>query len=152
MQFTTSYGMVDKSDTDMPRTDKTWTKKAWSVFLVGTLSIKLSKVSNFFNLSHAVQELLLKIHYLTTVGHSETQTEKAIELSRYDISEVSWFFSCDSGFGNWQPGPASVAQLDAPSDWRPGGCGFNPRRGRQHSFVEIDHEIFSTVILSLPLI
>ena len=26
------------------------------------------------------------------------------------------------------------------------------RRGRQHSFVVIDHEIFSTVILSLPLI
>ena len=48
--------------------------------------------------------------------------------------------------------PASVAQLDAPSDWRPGGPGFNPRRGRQHSFVEIDHEIFSTVILSLSLI
>ena len=48
--------------------------------------------------------------------------------------------------------PASVAQLDAPSDWRPGGRGFNPRRGRQHSFVAIDHEIFSTVILSLPLI
>ena len=36
--------------------------------------------------------------------------------------------------------------------WRPGGRGFKPRRGRQHSFVEIDHEIFSTVILSLPLI
>ena len=47
---------------------------------------------------------------------------------------------------------ASVDQLDAPSDWRPGGRGFNPRRGRQHSFVEIDHEIFSTVILSLLLI
>ena len=47
---------------------------------------------------------------------------------------------------------ASVAQLDAPSDWRPGGHGFNPRRGRQHSFVEIDHGIFSMVILSLPLI
>ena len=42
--------------------------------------------------------------------------------------------------------------LDALSDWRPGGRGFNPSRGRQHSFVEIDHEIFSTVILSLPLI
>ena len=38
--------------------------------------------------------------------------------------------------------PASVAQLDAPSDWIPGGRRFNPRR-RQHSFVEIDHEIFS---------
>ena len=48
--------------------------------------------------------------------------------------------------------PASVARLDAPSDWRPGGRGFNPRRGRQHSFVEMDHEIFSTVIHSLPLI
>ena len=48
--------------------------------------------------------------------------------------------------------PASVVQFDAPSDWRPGGRGFNPRRGRQHSFVEIDHEIFSTVILSLPVI
>ena len=48
--------------------------------------------------------------------------------------------------------PVSVAQLDAPSDWRPGDRGFNPRRGRQHSFMEIDHEIFSTVILSLPLI
>ena len=42
--------------------------------------------------------------------------------------------------------------LAAPSDCSPGGRGFNPRRGRQHSFVEIDHEIFSTVILSLPLI
>ena len=48
--------------------------------------------------------------------------------------------------------PASVAQLDAPSNWKPGGHGFNPRRGRQHSFVEIDHEMFSMVILSLQLI
>ena len=45
-----------------------------------------------------------------------------------------------------------MAQLDAPSDWRPGGRGFNPRRGQQHSVVEIDREIFSTVILSLPQI
>ena len=29
---------------------------------------------------------------------------------------------------------------------------FNPRGDRQHSFEEIDHEIFSTVILFLPLI
>ena len=48
--------------------------------------------------------------------------------------------------------PVLVAQLDAPSDWRPGDHGFNPRRGRQHSFVDIGHEIFSTVSLSLPLI
>ena len=48
--------------------------------------------------------------------------------------------------------PASVSQLDTSSDWRPAGRGFNPHRGRQHSFVEIDHEIFSTAILSLPLI
>ena len=48
--------------------------------------------------------------------------------------------------------PILVPQLDAPSDWRLGGRGFNPRQFRQHSFVEIDREIFSTVILSLPLI
>ena len=48
--------------------------------------------------------------------------------------------------------PASVAQLDVLSDWRPGGHWFNPCRGRQRSFVEIDHEIFSTVILSRLLI
>ena len=47
---------------------------------------------------------------------------------------------------------ALVAQMDALSDWRPGGGGFNPLRGRQHSFVETDREIFSTVILSLLLI
>ena len=47
---------------------------------------------------------------------------------------------------------ASVAQLDAPSDWRPGGRGFNPSPGWQHSFMEIDREIFSMVILSLLLI
>ena len=33
--------------------------------------------------------------------------------------------------------PASVAQLDAPSNWRPGGRGFNPHWDRQHSFMEI---------------
>ena len=27
-----------------------------------------------------------------------------------------------------------------------------PQPGRQHSFMDIDHEIFSMVILSLPLI
>ena len=38
------------------------------------------------------------------------------------------------------------------SDWRPGGREFNPHQGWQHSVVEIGHEIFSTVILCLPLI
>ena len=43
-------------------------------------------------------------------------------------------------------------RIGCASNWRPGGRGFDPSRGWQHSFVEIDHEIFSTVILSLPLI
>ena len=38
------------------------------------------------------------------------------------------------------------------SDWRPGDRGFDPRQGQHHSFAEIDHEIFSMVILSLLLI
>ena len=63
---------------------------------------------------------------------------RAIKVVKHQIIIIVW--------------PASVAQLDAPSDWRPGDRRFNPRRGQQYSFVEIDHEIFSTVILSLPLI
>ena len=42
-----------------------------------------------------------------------------------------------------------VYMILLPASRRPTG---DPRRGRQHFFVEIDHEIFSTVILSLPLI
>ena len=51
-----------------------------------------------------------------------------------------------------QPGQAGFGgTFGYASDWRP-GRGFDPRQGRQHSFVEMDHEIFSTVILSLQLI
>ena len=44
-----------------------------------------------------------------------------------------------------------VGSVGCASDWRP-GHGFDPCRGRQHSFVEIDHGLFSTVILSIPVI
>ena len=37
------------------------------------------------------------------------------------------------------------------SDWHSGGHGFNPPI-RQHSLVDIAHEIISMAILSLPLI
>ena len=47
--------------------------------------------------------------------------------------------------------PASVAQLDARLTGDQEIAGSTPP-GLQHSFVEIAHEIFSTVILSLPLI
>ena len=47
---------------------------------------------------------------------------------------------------------ASLGGSVLPSDWRPGSRGFNPLRGWQHSFMEIDHEIFSMVVLALPLI
>ena len=78
--------------------------------------------------------------------------EKALGTKPMSVANVR-DYACDFFFEEPQTGkPSSVAQLDTPSDWRPGGRGFNPRRGRQHSFLEIDHEIFSTVILSLPLI
>ena len=48
--------------------------------------------------------------------------------------------------------PGLGGSVGCASDWRPGGGGFDPRQGRQHSFLEIDREIFSTVILSLLLI
>ena len=47
--------------------------------------------------------------------------------------------------------PASVAQLDVHQTGDQEVVGLTTL-GRQHSFVEIDHEMFSTIILSLPLI
>ena len=49
--------------------------------------------------------------------------------------------------------PASVAQSDMCTTGDQVRASQVPHRpGFQHSFVEIDHEIFSTVIFSLPLI
>ena len=47
---------------------------------------------------------------------------------------------------------ASVTQSDVRLTVDQEDAGFDTCRGRQYSFVEIDNEIFSTVILSLPLI
>ena len=47
--------------------------------------------------------------------------------------------------------PTSVAQLNAWPTSDQEVAGSTPP-GRQHSFVEIDHEIFSMVVLSFPLI
>ena len=49
-------------------------------------------------------------------------------------------------------GASHAGSVGCASDLRPGGRGFDSRQGRQQSFVEIDHEIFSVVILSLLLI
>ena len=47
--------------------------------------------------------------------------------------------------------PASVAQLDARPTCNQGVTG-STLQCRQRTFVEIDHEILSTAIFSLPLI
>ena len=96
---------------------------------------------------------VFNLHVSTSIGVADAAIWKNIkDWAAQDNEEVCGttqphLWRCETWW--W---PASVAQLDTPSDWRPGGRGFNPRRGRLHSFMEIDHEIFSTVILSLPLI
>ena len=102
--------------------------------------------------------LPLVVVYITGLFKAKTKSD----VDRFDAGLALWssyrttrFLFClyfILALGYLIQLPASVAQLDAPSDWRPGGRGFNPRRGWQHSFVEIDHEMFSTFILSLPLI
>ena len=91
-----------------------------------------------------ISEGMFFLHLCIIQNYFYRMVEKMERWGIWFFHSVIWMYL--------HPSPASVAQLDAPSDWRPGGRGFNPRRGRQHSFVEIDHEIFSTVILSLPLI
>ena len=75
-------------------------------------------------------------------------------FSRRNIKKNNTLFSwtCSSSATSmtfcW---PASVAQLDAcPTGDQEVAC--SAPAGSAISFVELDHEIFSTVILSLPLI
>ena len=68
----------------------------------------------------------------------------------WSVSSFHFTLLLSPSYANFSAGLGGA--VGCASDWRPGGRGFDPRRGRQHSFVEIDHEIFSTVILSLPLI
>ena len=56
----------------------------------------------------------------------------------YKIRKISVFLHCEK--------PTSVAQLYVRGD------GGDQRLREQHSVLEIDHEIFSTVILCLPLL
>ena len=77
-------------------------------------------------------------------GTNKSSIEKVIVLSISNLATV-WDNMCTQL-------RLKSACAYAQSNWRPGGCGFEPPWGQQHSFMEIDHEIFSTVILSFPLI
>ena len=103
--------------------------------------------SHNFSIDNVILESVRQYKYLGVLFSLNGNFTNALN-DLYHRGQKAFFKICST----FSSSPASVAQLDAPSDWRPGGRGFNPRRGQQHSFVEIDHEIFSTVILSLPLI
>ena len=61
--------------------------------------------------------------------------------------QTVWMYSLILAFAAGLGGSLGCAvRLEARRSWA------YPRRGRQHSLVKIDHEIFSMVILSLPLI
>ena len=82
---------------------------------------------------------------LSLGSHDKVQSALAVSTSLISNNRLS-------RIENFVPVLTWKSNSMLPADWKLGGRGFNPRRGRQHSFVEIDHEIFSTVILSLLLI
>ena len=59
------------------------------------------------------------------------------------------FFVCVEVLQPSQPNGVMSSAVSLPNHTVIGR--FSPP-GREHSFLEIDHEIFSTIILSLPLI
>ena len=61
------------------------------------------------------------------------------------ISSDGYFFTIIPSWPQW------LSWMHRPTGDRE-VAGSTPAKGRQHSFVEIDHEIFSMVILSLLLI
>ena len=113
-------------------------------------------VVSFCHMLKIPADLILKVEYLFAV-YSDSIWISIWLLKVGAIAIILRFLIRENQIksgknqGIWLLKMCGHPELDAPSDRRPGGRGFNPRRGRQHSFI-IDHEIFSTVILSLPLI
>ena len=112
-------------------------KSAMIIIFVEFIDQLIDRPINCVSLRRDEEQILTNATYETTDAQRKNMPGLIL------ISFFFFFFFTTDCCHNW---PASVAQLDAPSDWRPGGRGFNPCRGRQNSFV--DHEIFSTVILS----
>ena len=100
------------------------------------------------------------IHLLTTVVSNNRWAMQSLWMnensSRSDFwasqSAIDLLFVCSLNIPFNITRAGLGGSVGCASDWRPGGRGFEPRRGRQHSFVEIDHELFSAVIPSLSLI
>ena len=75
-----------------------------------------------------------------------SETEGSFSLGHHtqdreqELTNVSSLVYNDGGSVGWS------------SDHKSGGHRFYTCQGRQYSFVEIDHEIFSMVILSIQLI
>ena len=91
-----------------------------------------SKAHSIF-IQERFNKLIYSINTIINWGIWQPVKNQLVSLF-WTWSKIKWFFYCTS------------------KSCIPGGRGFNPRRGRQHSFVEIDHEIYSTVIFSVPLI
>ena len=110
------------------------------ITLVNINGFSLNLVRALILWRSALGLLIDKFHkFLTELSARDTSVFSFLDDN---FSENQWIFTKLAGLGG---------SVECASDWKPRGRGFDPRRGRQHSFVDIDHEIFSTVILSLPL-
>ena len=92
-------------------------------------------VANLFILYKLVSDMKLVGPALMDYLSYTTKVYQLVQ--RYSLESVLLFFdreyrkllaSMNFRWGRDKPAaPASVAQLDGPSDWRPGDRGFNPR-------------------------
>ena len=102
------------------------------------------------------------VHFFYWKNVVFAQSNKCCELCKtkcQPMRSVMWWRRISNSISQNIPSQIFfVIQSDSQPWWlswilnRPGGREFKPRRGLQHSFVEIDDEIFSTVILYLLLI
>ena len=145
--------------------------KISTTYILKRNSNKKKKVSVFFSEEVTGYSVLEFIHMCTSAV-SRCPGMLWASLYHYEAEVVKWAAMLEiHNFGH-VPSVKIQVSLHIPAVWSESSLGtfwlakdakflhgdnrdchgFNPRRGRQHSFVEIDHEIFSTVILTLPLI
>ena len=80
------------------------------------------------------------IHGLVQNINDAEVVNKKYDLKKSNIRKLKKFLATLGGL------------ITSLSNLRSGSCGFDPHLVWQHAFVDSDHEIFSMLILSLPLI
>ena len=109
--------------------------------------ISVASFAMLFYISDASEILTMGSHIRRSCYACKIYLTYLVSLFLYLYLRHDTYYNCPEILVTTSSFEATLSgSVRCASDWRQGGHRFDPCQGRQHSFVEIDHEIFSTVI------